>query len=54
MKTVNWIACITFGTIAFLAVCVAIFSARIEYLAIAFVCGCVSAVAYEDIKNPQL
>lgn len=54
MKTLNKIACITFGAIAFLAICVAVYSARIDYLAIAFACGCISVTAFKDIKNPQL
>lgn len=52
MKTLNKIACITFGAIAFLAICVAVYSARIDYLAIAFACGCISVTAFKDIKNP--
>lgn len=52
MKVLNWIACITFGLIAVLAVIVFLFSAKKEYIGIAFVCGFVSVASYSDLKNP--
>jgi len=54
MKTLNWFACIIFGMIAVLALIVSIFSKRYDLLAIAFACGCVSVIAYIDIKDPLL
>lgn len=53
MKRLNKMARLVFSILAIICIIITIFSLKLEWLAIAFVCGSVAWLSHLDIKNPQ-